>query len=133
MTWRSKEVEATIAQSQELLAPVELDMDVGFFAGIAMLPSLIGMRNNPGGTLKDVVPPELYARWLVQKEKYIGHDNSIEKWRPIFRRNTQASRKARAKAQGQDHQANNRGEGTQGPRVGERSEALVTGRSRLSH
>jgi uncharacterized protein YbaP (TraB family) len=84
MTWRSKEVEATIAQSQELLAPVELDMDVGFFAGIAMLPSLIGMRNNPGGTLKDVVPPDLYARWLVQKEKYIGHDNSIEKWRPIF-------------------------------------------------
>jgi hypothetical protein len=84
MTWRSKNVEATISQSQELLTGVDIDMDVGFFGGLAMLPSLIGMRNTPGGALKDVVPPDLYARWLVQKEKYIGHDNSVEKWRPIF-------------------------------------------------
>jgi hypothetical protein len=85
MTWRSKEVELTVAQSQELLTPVDFDMDVGFFGTIAMLPSLIGLRNNPdGATLKDVVPPDQYARWLVLKEKYIGRDNGIEKWRPSF-------------------------------------------------
>jgi hypothetical protein len=85
MTWRSKEVELIVAESQELVTSVDVDMDIGFFGTIAMLPSMIGMRNNPNdATLKDVVPPDLYSRWLVQKEKYMGHDTGIEKWRPLF-------------------------------------------------
>jgi hypothetical protein len=85
MTWRSKEVELIIAESQELVTSVDVDMDIGFFGGLAMLPSLFGMRNNPNdATLKDVVPPDLYSRWLVQKEKYMGHDNGVEKRRPLF-------------------------------------------------
>jgi hypothetical protein len=85
MTWRSKEVEQIVAESQELVTTVDIDVDIGIFSGIALLPSMIGIRKNPDdATLKDVVPPDLYARWLVQKEKYIGHDNGIEKWRPIF-------------------------------------------------
>lgn len=85
IVWRSKAVESTIAESQELLANASIDADVGFFTGLSLLPSLIGIRNNPNDEkLKDVVPPDVYARWLVLKEKYIGHDNSVEKWRPIF-------------------------------------------------
>lgn len=85
MTWRSKEVELIVAQSQELVTSVDIDMDIGFFGGLAMLPSMIGMRKNPNdATLKDVVPPDLYPRWLVLKEKYMGHDTGIEKWRPLF-------------------------------------------------
>ena len=85
MVWRSKVVEATIAGSQELIANASVDADVGFFTGLSLLPSLIGIRNNPNdGKLKDVLPPEVYARWLVLKEKYIGRDSSVEKWRPIF-------------------------------------------------
>lgn len=87
MTWRSKEVEAIVAGSQEVLTTVDVDVDIGFFSGLALLPSMIGLRTNPSGPLKDVVPPELYARWLVQKEKYIGKDSGIEKWRPIFAAN----------------------------------------------
>jgi hypothetical protein len=83
--WRSKSVEATIADSQELIANSSFKADVGFFTGIFLLPSLIGIRNNPNDVkLKDTVPPELYARWLVLKEKYIGRDSTVEKWRPIF-------------------------------------------------
>jgi len=57
----------------------------GFFKGLALLPSLIGVRNNPNDAkLQDVLPADLYARWKVLKEKYIGRDNDPEKWRPIF-------------------------------------------------
>ena len=35
-------------------------------------------------TLSDVVPPELYARWLVLKQKFLGRDSGVEKRRPIF-------------------------------------------------
>jgi uncharacterized protein YbaP (TraB family) len=85
MTWRSKEIEATLAESQELLTSVSVSVDIGFFKRLTLLPSLIGVRNNPGdANLKDVVPPDLYARWVVLKEKYIGRDNGVEKWRPIF-------------------------------------------------
>lgn len=85
MTWRSKEVEFTIAESQAVLMNTTLKADIGFFRGLTLLPSLVGIRDNPDDAkLRDVVPPELYARWLVLKEKYIGRDKTVEKWRPIF-------------------------------------------------
>jgi hypothetical protein len=85
MTWRSTDLEAAMAESQELLAPVSVDWKVGFFGGLVLLPSLIGVRNNPGGQkLRDVVPADLYARWRPLKAKYLGDDERIEKWRPIF-------------------------------------------------
>ena len=30
------------------------------------------------------MPPELYARWVPLKERYVGKDDDVEKWRPIF-------------------------------------------------
>jgi hypothetical protein len=85
MTWRSAEAEKIIAHSQELLTSPTVDAKVGFFSGLALLPSLIGVRNNPDGAkLQDVIPADLYARWRILKEKYIGSDNDPEKWRPIF-------------------------------------------------
>ena len=57
MEWRSMELEAAIASSQELLAEPEVDPEVGAFASIGALPSLIGVRNNPNGRkLEDLVP-----------------------------------------------------------------------------
>ena len=67
MAWRSAEVEETIAQSQVVLNPPRLNVhtDVGFFGKLTLLPSLVGVRDNPDhATLKQVVPPELYARWF---------------------------------------------------------------------
>lgn len=87
MSWKSDQVNQIIAQSQEVIAPASASVkaDIGFFGKMALLPSLIGARNNPGGrTLDQVVPPELYARWKVLKEKYIGRDGGVEKFRPIF-------------------------------------------------
>jgi len=87
ITWNSHHVEAVIATSQEVLAApeAELKSNAGFFANMAALPALIGVRNNPDGKkLKEVVPPDLYARWIPLKEKYIGGSNKVESWRPIF-------------------------------------------------
>ncbi len=89
ITWDSHRVEAVVARSQEVLdgPQVGIKANTGFLGLglVTMLPSLIGLRNNPdGATLKDVVSPDLYARWSVLKEKYIGGSNKVEKWRPIF-------------------------------------------------
>lgn len=85
VVWRSSEVEAVLAEAQELLKPASVDASVGPLGGITLLPSLIGARRNPGDArLKDVVPADLYARWLPLKARYLGHDDDVERWRPIF-------------------------------------------------
>jgi hypothetical protein len=85
MKWRSRELESAVAGSQELLAEPEVDPDVGLFSGMALLPSLIGLRHNPDDrSLQDVVPAELYLRWLPLKSRYIGKDDKVERWRPLF-------------------------------------------------
>lgn len=87
MDWETIKLERKISQSQLLLGPVSvsLDADVGFFAKIGLIPSLYRARKNPDGkTLKDVLPADVYARWVVLKAKYMGNDKDIEYWRPIF-------------------------------------------------
>ena len=88
MAWRSQQVETVLAQSQELLGAPGASVGVGFsqaFNVITALPFAIGAKKNPdGASLKDVVPPEVYARWTVLEQKYMGDDDGIEKERPIF-------------------------------------------------
>lgn len=85
--WESRDVEKVIAQSQEVIEGpgVRIDADLGFFGKLALAPKAFGARKNPDGqTLQQVVPPEMYARWLVLKDKYIGDDHSVEFYRPIL-------------------------------------------------
>lgn len=85
MDWHSELVETVIEDSQVLLLPPTAEADIGFFKKLSLVTSFIGIKKNPDGKqLKDIVPKELYARWLVLKKKYMGRDRSIEKTRPIF-------------------------------------------------
>jgi uncharacterized protein YbaP (TraB family) len=85
MEWRSQQVENVLAQSQEYLAPPGALASVGFFRGLTLLPKLIGVKKNPdGATLKEVLPANVYARWLPLKAKYLGDDDGVERERPIF-------------------------------------------------
>ncbi len=85
LSWRSTELETVLASSQAVLAPVSVNASAGPLGGITLLPSLIGVRDNPGDKrLQEVVPPDLYARWLPLKARYLGRDEGVEQWRPIF-------------------------------------------------
>lgn len=88
MRWESAEVEAALAASQEVLyAPVVgFSVDAGgFFRNLLVLPRLYGARKNPDGrTLREVLPPDLYARWLPLRERYLGKGRAVERMRPLF-------------------------------------------------
>ena len=87
MEWSSADVEAAIAGSQVVIgAPaIVVDADVGLFRGLALAPAMLRVRNNPGKRpLRDVVSPELYARWEVLKARWIGRDRGVEKRRPLL-------------------------------------------------
>lgn len=88
LTWRSKQVERRLLQSQEVLLQPSLqvkpDKEIGFFKGLTLVPGMLKARKNPDeGTLESRLPPELYQRWRIQKKRYLGRDRGIEKMRPI--------------------------------------------------
>ncbi len=87
MQWRSDEVEALIARSQELLTAgyANLTTDVGMVGGLFLLPSALAARKNPDDkSLADIVPAELHARWRALKRRYLGNRKKYERWRPLF-------------------------------------------------
>src|SRR4029079_18826930 len=87
--WKSRDVESAALRSQEILldASVRLEPDekIGLFRGLSLLPAAMKARKNPDkATLRDRLPPDLYARWLAQKKLYLGRDSGVEDWRPFF-------------------------------------------------
>lgn len=85
LKWRNDEIETRIAQSQEVIG-----LSVGnlaFFQVLA-LPSMrsqVSYKELPDGKqLRDVLPPELYARWSSVKARYAPHDDEGEHLRPAF-------------------------------------------------
>jgi uncharacterized protein YbaP (TraB family) len=84
MRWRSQPVDSRIAASQVVLAPPGISVDVGFFRGLTLVPSLLRARKNPDGqTLEQVLPHDLYMRWLALKVKYLGRWSGDERLRPM--------------------------------------------------
>lgn len=87
ITWKTDEIDDALAHAGALILPphTEIKPNVGFFGKLLLLPSLIGVRNSPDGrTLQETVPPDVYARWLAVKAKYIGDERKVERYRPIF-------------------------------------------------
>lgn len=87
--WRTQEIERIAEQSQGFVLGggfrIIPDGKLGVLRSLSILPSLLGARKNPNGELlKDLIPSAVYARWLRQKERYLGHDNAVERWRPMF-------------------------------------------------
>jgi hypothetical protein len=88
MTWRSGEVEATIAASQEVLGPGRATAEIGMGAMLKMAsltPAAMRSQYNPGkATLESVVGPPLHARWTIAKERYAVSTKEFEKLRPMY-------------------------------------------------
>lgn len=89
MKWKSTGVEAIALGAQEILRDATVNMQpdekIGFFRGMTLLPAVLEARRNPADEkLEDLLPPELYSRWLVQKKLYLGREAGVERWRPLF-------------------------------------------------
>jgi TraB/PrgY/gumN family len=85
--WRTKELEARIAESQEVLYPgwPRVNLDVSVFQALTLVPSAFKAAKNPdGATLKDLLTPGAYATWLRLRKKYLDDDDDIEKYRPMI-------------------------------------------------
>jgi hypothetical protein len=89
MHWKSRDVESVALGAQEILLDASVrmkpDEKIGVWRGLTLLPAAMKARRNPDeGSLREHVPPQAYARWLKQKKLYLGRDESVEQWRPIF-------------------------------------------------
>jgi hypothetical protein len=89
MRFRSQQVAQVASQSQEILQQTGLslkpDEKVGVFRMVTLLPSAMKLRKNPDkATLQELLTPDIYARWLVQKKLYLGRDSGVEKMRPFL-------------------------------------------------
>lgn len=87
MTWRSDEVDLVLQQADEVLGGpgITVNADVGLLRGLTLLPSALKASKNPDGEkLRDVLPPDLYARWSALKQRYMGRDAGVEKKRPLI-------------------------------------------------
>jgi len=94
MRWRSRSIKNLVAQAQEVLPPPTVKVSIsqiGYFRALTLAPSAMEARKNPkDAMLKDIVPPDLYPRWLVLRDKYVDEYNTddeskdIERWRPMF-------------------------------------------------
>lgn len=89
MEWKSREVEAVIVRSQEVLfasrIDVKPDKEIGFFKRLTLAPAALSARKNPEkGRLEDVLDSATYARWQAQKRRYFGRNDAAERWRPIY-------------------------------------------------
>ena len=83
--WRSRQVEDVIAHAQAVIFGENVTPNIGLFRGLLLLPALLRARYNPDkATLKDIIPPEEYERWLPARKKYFKDDEDIERVRPMF-------------------------------------------------
>ncbi|MBN8482876.1 MAG: TraB/GumN family protein [Xanthomonadales bacterium] len=87
MTWLSRDVEAVIGESGEVILPPRVRMNVkgGLLGGLLLMPTLVGARDLPEDrTLADVVPADLHARWSALRMKYLPRDKGVDRRRPVF-------------------------------------------------
>jgi uncharacterized protein YbaP (TraB family) len=85
MRWQSRAVEAAIARSTRVLAPPAIKLHASLFKTVTAVPAMLQARKNADGeTLRSTLPPALYARWVALERLYGGHDEGLERLRPLI-------------------------------------------------
>ncbi|MBC8025737.1 MAG: TraB/GumN family protein [Steroidobacteraceae bacterium] len=89
MRWRSGDIEAIASSAQEILNEPGVNMvsdeKIGVLRGLTLVPSLLKARKNPDDKeLDEILPAELYARWLAQRKLFLNNTKRLEDWRPFF-------------------------------------------------
>jgi uncharacterized protein YbaP (TraB family) len=83
ITWRSTQVERLLASTSEVLVPKPLEIGI-----VRILWLLITERSalmvHGGKRLKDVMPPDLYARFGKDRARFTNDAEKWERFRPII-------------------------------------------------
>jgi hypothetical protein len=83
VTWRSTQLDTLLSRSQEMYTEATLNMQLGG-AGDAYAKVDEALRNPDEGWLRDVLPPDLYARFATLNLRYAGGDLNLERFRPFY-------------------------------------------------
>lgn len=82
MTWRSRQVERILGDSTAVL--VAKPFQVGIVRLLWLMVTKRDLLMLPGGRkLKDVLPPERYARFAAQRARFTSSADKWERFRPI--------------------------------------------------
>jgi hypothetical protein len=82
-----QEAEARIRESKQVLyrGNANIGVDINILYALTLIPTAFKAgKVADGKTLKHVLPADVYARWRVLKQKYVGRDDDIERWRPAI-------------------------------------------------
>lgn len=82
LRWRSSEVEQAIARSEEVFSESSLIMRIGG-EGEAQLQVMRALMNPAGTSLRDFMPPDLFAQFEQLQTQYAGADRRLEQLRPF--------------------------------------------------
>lgn len=90
MQWESARVENVISRAQAYMPVPDVDVSVSPLVALNPINIFRGIRlakrltHNPDDkTLEDVLPPELYQRYLALKTRYAPRDKDIDEQRPL--------------------------------------------------
>jgi hypothetical protein len=88
MEWYSPRSEAVLRQAREIIEVPRTGAYIGWGSAFKLafaMPAILRARQLPDGkTLRQVLPPDLYARWQQLQAKYPTGDKDVERWRPMF-------------------------------------------------
>ena len=83
ITWRSKQFEELLATTEQVLIPKPFDIGIVHILWLLITERSLLMVHG-GKRLRDVMPPELYARFSAERAKYTADSDKWERYRPII-------------------------------------------------
>ena len=83
ITWRSKQLERLLDTTNQVIVPQPFDVGIARVLWLLITQrDLLMVRG--GKRLKDVMPPQLYSRFAMQRSKYGEKSDKWERYRPII-------------------------------------------------
>jgi uncharacterized protein YbaP (TraB family) len=83
ITWRSKQLEQILDSTNQIVVPKPFEIGIARVLWLLITErDLLMVRG--GKRLKDVMPPELHARFALQRAKYTADSDKWERYRPII-------------------------------------------------
>ena len=83
ITWRSSQVERLLASTNQVLVPKPFEIGIVHILWLLITERSVLMVRG-GKRLKDVMPPDLYARFAKDRARFTSDTDKWERFRPII-------------------------------------------------